>query len=127
MRAMLPLYSFWSGLLSQTAASGFSPLLLMADRLWKGFSALFRGEAFVAQFFDRLLRLVQPFEAHALQDLGRFGELYLRVVDDLPVVAPRVEEVEAPARQYLHPHLPQGAPDRLPVVDHHPDVPVILR
>src|SRR5919107_6321697 len=88
--------------------------------------ALLWGQAFPAQFLERLLRLLQTTQAHALQDLWRFGELYLRVVDDLPVVAPRVEEVEAPARKYLNPHLPQGATDDPPVVDHHPDMPVIV-
>src|SRR5919112_4798228 len=83
--------------------------------------ALLRGQAFPAQFLERLLRLLQTTQAHALQDLWRFGELYLRVIDDLPVVAPRVEEVEAPARKYLNPHLPQAVRADPPSVANHPD------
>src|ERR687893_1009931 len=61
-----------------------------------------RGKALLAQFFERLLRLLQMFLAHALEDLGGFGELDLRVVNYLPLVAPRVEEVKASARHDLH-------------------------
>src|ERR671913_2125498 len=84
------------------------------------------GEAFPAHFFKRLLRLLQPLLPHALEDLGGFGELDLRVVNALPLVAPRVEEVKASARHDLHPHLFERPPDHPPVVHHHPDVPVFV-
>src|SRR5829696_8846981 len=85
-----------------------------------------RGQAFPAQFFERLLRLLQTLLAHALEDLWGFGELDLRVVNDLPAVAPGIEEVKAPARKDLHPHLLERPPNHPPVVHHHPDVPVFV-
>src|SRR5215211_3863360 len=85
-----------------------------------------RGQAFPAQFFERLLRLLQTLLAHALEDLWGFGELNLRIVNNLPVVAPGVEEIKAPARHDLYPHLLERPPDRPPVVHHHPDVPVLV-
>src|SRR5829696_3646399 len=85
-----------------------------------------RGQAFLAQFFERLLRLLQTLLAHTLEDLWGFGELDLRVVNDLPVVAPRVEEVKSSARHDLHTHLPERPADHPPVVHHHPDVPVLV-
>src|SRR5215211_1946993 len=89
-------------------------------------AALIREESFLTQFLSCLLCLRQLLEAHALEDLGGFGELDLGVVHDLPVVAPRVEEIQAPARHDLHPHLLERPPDHPPVVYHHPYVPVIV-
>src|SRR5215210_5496664 len=112
------------------APSGFSVRLLLSmaartkTRIFTADSL--GGEAFPAQFFERLLRLLQTLVAHALEDLGGFGELDLRVVNDLPLVAPRVEEVKASARHDLYPHLLERPPDHPPVVYHHPDVPVFV-
>src|SRR5215210_1182798 len=66
-------------------------------------------------------------EAHPLEYAWRFGELDLGVLHYLPAVAPRVEEVEAPARQDLHVQLPERPPHRPPVVHHHPDVAMYVR
>src|SRR5215208_7207313 len=102
-------------------------LLVVAGTKTRALSAdLPRGQAFPAQFFERLLRLLQTLLAHTLEDLWGFGELDLRVVNDLPVVAPRVEEVKASARHDLYPHLLERPPDHPPVVYHHPDVPMFV-
>ena len=50
-------------------------------------------EALRAQLLDRSRRLPEPGEPHPLEDPRRLRELDVAVVDDLPVVAPRVEEV----------------------------------
>src|SRR5215216_4143358 len=86
-------------------------LLVVAGTKTRALSAdLPRGQAFPAQFFERLLRLLQTLLAHTLEDLWGFGELDLRVVNDLPVVAPRVEEVKSSARHDLYPHLYERHP-----------------
>jgi hypothetical protein len=60
--------------------------------------SLLRGQPLPAKLPQRVFRLSQMPKPHAVEHFGRLGELYLGVLDDLPVVAPRVQEVYAPAR-----------------------------
>ena len=79
-----------------------------------------RSSSSALSLFPRLPRPIP------LQHVWSFGELDLGVVQDLPAVAPRIEEVEAPAGQDLHAHLSERPPYRPPVVNHQPDVAVFV-
>ena len=73
------------------------------------------GQALVAQLAKRLAGLLEVCELHAFEDARRLRELDIPVVHDLPVVAPRVEEVVTPD----HPssRLARAADDLRLVVD----------
>src|SRR5215212_5015648 len=90
-------------------------------------SASVRGEALSSQFLQGVLGLLQLAEVHPLEYVWCFGELDVGVLHYLPAVAPRVEEVEAPAGQDLHVHLSKRSPHRPPVVHHHPDMAMLVR
>src|SRR5215212_2251619 len=87
---------------------------------------LVQRQAFLAQLLQGVLALPQATEPHPAKYVGSFGELNLGVLHDLPAVAPRIEEVEAPARQDLHVKVPERPPHRPPVVYHHTDVAMIV-
>ena len=55
-------------------------------------------QALLAQLIERLRALVERLEPHAVEHRRRLGELDVAVVDDLDPVAPRVAEVQPPAR-----------------------------
>jgi catechol 2,3-dioxygenase-like lactoylglutathione lyase family enzyme len=69
-----------------------------------------------------LLGLVQVVQAHPAKDLGCLRELDLPVVDDLDLVAPGVEEVEAPAGLELDAGVNERLARRLLVVDDETEV-----
>src|SRR3712207_6601731 len=89
-------------------------------------SALVRRQALLAQLLHGVIALLQVAEAHPPEYVRGLGELDLRVLNHLPVVAPRVEEVQPLARQYLDVQLPERPPHGAPVVHHHPDVAVLV-
>src|SRR5208282_1901224 len=66
-------------------------------------------------------------EAHAAQDVGRLGELYVVIADDLYAVAPGVEKVEKRSRQRCDAGFQQGLSRRLLVIDHQSEMPPVVR
>src|SRR4030095_10953985 len=57
-------------------------------------------------------------QPHAAQHIQRFGELDVVVADNLYAIAPRVEEVEKRAGQWLDTRVGQRFADCILVIDH---------
>src|SRR5436190_6401472 len=85
------------------------------------------GEPLARELILRGGRLLEPVVTHTAQDRGRLGELDLVVLDDLEPIAPGIEEVEPAAGEDLHAGLLQRRADGGLVVDHQPEVPVLVR
>jgi catechol 2,3-dioxygenase-like lactoylglutathione lyase family enzyme len=85
------------------------------------------GQPLLAELRERPLRFGEAVETHTAQDLGRLRELDVAVVDDLDVVAPGVEEVEAASRLDLGTRLFEGVAGRFFVVDDEAEVPLPVR
>jgi hypothetical protein len=79
---------------------------------------LARRHALVGKLFNRFCVLRQMRESHAAQYVRRLTELDIIVGDDLDAVAPRVEEIEKPARQRLNAQIGQRLANRFLVIDH---------
>src|SRR2546423_15300826 len=80
------------------------------------------GQAFVAQLALCPVGFGETLEAHTAEDLRRFRELNVAVVDDLDVVSPGVDEVEAPSGLDLGAGLFERLASRLLVVDDEAEV-----
>ena len=74
-----------------------------------------------------MLGFRQAVEAHAAQDLGGLRELDVSVVDDLDLVPPRVEEVEAASRLGFDARRLECLARRLLVVDDETEVAAPIR
>ena len=85
------------------------------------------SETLLAKLAQSRFLLLEPVEAHAVQDRRRLRELDVSVLDDLDAVAPRVSEVEPPPRQDLGAGLLQRSAHRLLRVDDQPEVAVGVR
>src|SRR2546430_126121 len=72
-------------------------------------------KALGAQLGERALALLQPADAHPLEDPAGLRELDVAVVDDLEVVAPRVAEVVV--AEHFRARLPCRRERRLAIVD----------
>ena len=70
--------------------------------------------------------LRQAAQVHGREHLGRLGELDVAVLDDLDVVAPRVDEVEPAAGQDLGARLLERLAQRRAVVDDEAEVAVLV-
>ena len=66
-------------------------------------------------------------EPHAAQDMVGLGELDVGVGRDLDTVAPRVEKVEKPPVEKLHPHLDEGSAHEFLVIDRDAEMPLVVR
>ena len=84
-------------------------------------------EVLRSELVERLLRLSEIGEAHALEDPRLLRELDLRVLNDFDDVAPWIPEVEAPTGEHLHAGLRESLSRGLFRVDHEPEVPVLIR
>src|SRR6185503_18643232 len=93
-----------------------------AGRAEPGRSASIRIEPFLAQLGQRVRRLLEVVQAHPAQDARGLRELNFAVFDDLQVVAPGVEKVEAAAAERPDPRRIEGSPDGLLVVDDETEV-----
>ena len=78
---------------------------------------LVRRHPFLGQLGDGIRRLLDSPESHAVEHVGRLGELDVAVGHYLDAVAPGVAEIEALV-QGLDAQPLQGGPHRRPVVDH---------
>src|SRR5215216_5984886 len=84
------------------------------------------GKSLGTELRQRLLALLEAFEAHAAKDVLGLRELDLPVVDDLDVVPPGIAEVEVPAPRHLDAGVLKRAPGGLLVVDYEPEVAVCV-
>src|SRR5712692_1974632 len=85
-----------------------------------------RRHALAGKLLDRLRLLGQMRQPHAAQHVRRLGELDVVVADDLHAVAPRIEEIEKPPRQWLDARPRQRAADGVLVVDHQAEMTAVV-
>src|SRR5919108_1103724 len=83
-------------------------------------------DALAAEFLAGSVRLRELVDAHAAKHLWCLGELDFAVVDDLDVVAPRIQEVEGAASLDVDTGLLKGRADALLVIDDEPEVPSLV-
>ena len=83
-------------------------------------------ESLRSQLLDCCRSLLQVLEAHPADHRGCLGELDVPVVDYLNLIAPGIEEVEAPAREDRDLLPFQGGAGRGLVVDDEAEVPGLI-
>src|SRR4029077_20760055 len=103
--------------LSRRAGAGF---LRRGEGAARRSGRVLVGEPLRAELVEGPLRLLEAGEPHPVEDPRRLGELDVAIVDDLPVVAPRVEEVVV--REHLRARGPRTLERLLAAVDDEADV-----
>jgi hypothetical protein len=83
-------------------------------------------QAALPELAQRAVALGQSIQLHALEHLGRLGELDVAVVDDLDVVAPRVAELETAAAGHRHARIRERGADCVAVLDDEAEVAAVV-
>ena len=83
--------------------------------------------ALLGKFRDRLRRLLEMGQPHALQDMIRLGELDVRVGRELNPVAPRIEEIREAAIKKFNSHPLQTFDGKGLVVDGNAEMTSLVR